>query len=83
MRHYTVTMMKGFSMFKCPLCRYSVTTQEFVTQNGNLRTQAARAMNEHATAAHARSIPMSLLDADVARPLNAGISPEAMKSIAV
>ena len=45
MRHYTVTMLKGFSMFKCPLCRYSVTTQEFDTQNGNLRTQATRAMN--------------------------------------
>jgi len=65
MRHYAVTMMKGFSMFKCPLCRYSVTTQEFVTQNGNLRTQAARAMNEHATAAHARSILMSPLDAQM------------------
>jgi hypothetical protein len=67
MRHYIVTMMKGFSMFKCPLCRYSVTTQEFGTQNGNLRTQAARAMNEHAAAAHDCSIPPSPLDAQMSQ----------------
>jgi hypothetical protein len=65
MRHYTVTMMKGFSMFNCPLCRYSVTTQEFGTRNGNLLTHAARAMNEHAMSAHARSILMSPLDAQM------------------
>jgi|GEM_PF-5407818 transposase-like protein len=52
MRHYTITMMKGFSKFKCPLCRYSVTTRDFNNQNGSCRTQAARVMNEHATAAH-------------------------------
>jgi hypothetical protein len=52
-------MMHGFSTFKCPLCKHSVTTQEFSTQNGNCRTQAARAMNDHATAAHSRTIAMS------------------------
>ena len=52
MRHYTVTLMHGFSTFKCPICKHSVTTQEFNSENGNCRTQAARAMNEHAAAAH-------------------------------
>jgi hypothetical protein len=60
MRHYTVTMMRGFSTFKCPLCRYSVTTREFSSQNGNCRTQAAKVMNEHAAVSHgyrAASLP--------------------------
>ena len=48
MRHYSIKRMNGFSTFKCPLCRHSVTTREFSSQNGNSRTQAARAMNEHA-----------------------------------
>ena len=59
MRYYTVTLMNGFSTFNCPLCKHSVTTLEFSSQNGNCRTQAARAMNEHATAAHNRLVPMS------------------------
>jgi hypothetical protein len=58
-RHYTVKMMNGFSKFKCVLCRHSVTTQEFSSQDGNCRTQAARAMNEHATAAHGCPVPVS------------------------
>jgi hypothetical protein len=33
--------------------------------NGNCRTQAAKAMNEHATAAHGRPIPMSPRDAQM------------------
>jgi hypothetical protein len=33
MRHYTVKMMHGFGTFKCPLCKHSVTTREFSTQN--------------------------------------------------
>jgi hypothetical protein len=45
-------MMSGFTTFKCIRCKHSVTTREFNSQNGNCRSQAARAMNEHATAAH-------------------------------
>ena len=52
MRHYTITMMKGFSTFKCLLCKYSVTTRDFSSQNGSCRTQAAKVMNEHATSVH-------------------------------
>ena len=59
MRHYTIKMMSGFTTFKCPLCEHSVTTEEFSSQNGNCRTQAARAMNQHGTAAHGHPVPMS------------------------
>jgi hypothetical protein len=62
MRHYTIKKMNGFSMFRCPLCKHSVTTLEFGSQNGNCRTQAARVMNEHAIAAHGCPTPMSPLD---------------------
>lgn len=62
MRHYTITMMKGFSTFKCPLCRYSVTTREFSSQNGSCRTQAAKVMNGHATTAHGYRAAMSSSD---------------------
>ena len=58
-------MMNGFSMFKCLLCKHYVTTREFISLNGNCRTQAAKAMNEHATTAHNRPIPMSPHDAQM------------------
>jgi hypothetical protein len=57
MRHYTITLVHGFSTFKCLLCKHSVTTQEFHSENGNCRTQAARAMNEHAAATHSPGPP--------------------------
>jgi hypothetical protein len=62
-RHYTIKMMNGLITFKCPLCKHSVTTLEFNSQNGSRRTQAARAMNEHATAVHGRPVPVSPRDA--------------------
>jgi hypothetical protein len=65
MRHYTIKMINGFTTFKCSLCEHSVTTEEFSSQNGNCRTQAAGAMNEHATAAHGRPIPTSPRDAQM------------------
>src|ERR1039458_8086627 len=61
-RHYTIKMTNGFATFTCPLCKHAVTTQEFSSQNGSCRTQAARAMNEHATAAHGRPAPASQHD---------------------
>ncbi|MHB8215626.1 MAG: hypothetical protein ACYDDS_06055 [Candidatus Sulfotelmatobacter sp.] len=63
MRHYTIKMMSGFSLFKCPLCKHSITTQAFSSQNGNCRTQAAKAMNQHAAAEHGRPMAMSVRDA--------------------
>jgi len=50
---------QGLTTFSCPHCKHSVTTLEFSSQNGNRRTQAARAMNEHAAAAHSRPVPVS------------------------
>ena len=58
MRHYTIKMMHGLSTFKCVLCKHSVTTREFSTQNGSCRTQAARVMNDHAMAVHGGPKPM-------------------------
>jgi|SRR5580692_4030222 hypothetical protein len=52
MRYYTTKMMSGITTFKCVYCKHSVTTREFKRQNGNCRSQAARAMNEHAMVAH-------------------------------
>ena len=49
-------------MFKCPLCRYSVTTRDFSSQNGSCRTQAAKVMNDHAGAAHGYRAAMSPSD---------------------
>jgi hypothetical protein len=65
MRHYTIKTMSGSTTFKCPLCKHSVTTQEFSSQNGSCRTQAAKVMNEHARAAHGQPVPMSPRDAQM------------------
>ena len=73
-------MMNGFATFKCLLCKHSVTTREFSNQNGSRRTQAARAMNEHATAAHGRPTPVSPHDAQMWYAHKALVSREAMKS---
>ena len=58
-RHYTIKMMSGFAKFNCLVCKHSVTTREFSSQNGSCRTQAARAMNDHALAAHCPPSPIS------------------------
>src|ERR1039458_8834106 len=52
MRHYTTTMMSGFTTFKCIRCKHSVTTREFNSQNGNCRSRATVPRKEPATAAH-------------------------------
>ncbi len=54
--------MNGFAMFKCRLCKHSVTTMDFNGENCRCRTQAARAMNEHATVAHRCPLPISPSD---------------------
>ena len=74
-RHYTIKMMSGFAKFNCLVCKHSVTTREFSSQNGSCRTQAARAMNEHATVAHGRPLPFSPRVAQsVVCPLNAHLT---------
>ncbi|HEY6338054.1 MAG TPA: hypothetical protein VIW68_06135 [Candidatus Sulfotelmatobacter sp.] len=43
-------------------CKHSVTTAEFDSRNGNLRTQAATALNEHAAKVHHEPVMVSSLD---------------------
>jgi hypothetical protein len=58
-RHYIIKKMNGFAIFKCPLCKHSVTTMEFNGEHSRCRIQAARAMNEHAKVAHASPVLVS------------------------
>jgi hypothetical protein len=44
--------MNGGITFKCVSCEHSVSTLDFNTANGNRRTQAARAMNQHSAETH-------------------------------
>jgi hypothetical protein len=64
-RYYMIQVINGTTTFSCRHCNHSVTTLEFSIQNGSPRTQAARAMNEHAAAEHRRRKPMSASDRQV------------------
>jgi hypothetical protein len=44
--------MNGGTTFRCLVCKHTVTTHEFDIANGNRRTQAAAAMNQHAAELH-------------------------------
>jgi hypothetical protein len=74
-RHYTIKMMSGFAKFKCSLCKHSVTTMEFNGEHCRCRTQAARAMNEHAKVAHGCPPPTSLYDSQMWSTRQPCISP--------
>lgn len=65
MRYYAIRTINGLTTFNCPRCKHSVTLLEFNSQNGNRRTQAARAMNDHATAVHSRPMPASTRDVEI------------------
>ena len=52
-RHYTTKRIKDGTMFICVYCEHHVTTLDFPREAGNLRTQAATAINMHAAAVHA------------------------------
>jgi hypothetical protein len=56
-RCYTTKAMKGRTLFKCTRCEHSVTTRQFQSTNGNLRTQAAMALNQHVAVAHCPPTP--------------------------
>jgi hypothetical protein len=49
--------------FTCVRCEHSVTTLQFDVKDGNLRTQAATALNQHATKVHHEPVMFSSLDA--------------------
>ena len=52
MRYYTTTAVRGSINFQCVFCDYRVNTDDFDSLKGNRRTQAAGAMNQHATDQH-------------------------------
>ncbi|MGA8868790.1 MAG: hypothetical protein WB510_17580 [Candidatus Sulfotelmatobacter sp.] len=64
MRNYTTKRIPGGMQFTCVRCPHSVTTIEFDVKNGNLRTQAAGALNQHATKVHHQPVTVSSLDAE-------------------
>jgi len=51
-RNYTTQRIKGGMQFTCVRCPHSVRTLDFNVKDGNLRTQAATALNQHAAEAH-------------------------------
>ena len=61
-RHYTITRVKGGMKFTCTRCAHHVSTLDFNLRDGNLRTQAATALNQHASKAHNQPLMYSSLD---------------------
>jgi hypothetical protein len=49
---YKIQRIKSGMKFTCVHCAHSVSTQDFDAKCGNLRTQAATAINLHVTLAH-------------------------------
>ncbi len=48
--------------FTCTRCAHYVSTVDFDFRDGNLRTQAATAINQHATKVHHEPVMFSSLD---------------------
>jgi hypothetical protein len=61
-RLYTIARVKGGMKFTCSHCAHHVTTLDFDARDGNLRTQAATAINRHATSVHHEPVMFSSLD---------------------
>jgi hypothetical protein len=51
-RYYTTKPANGGTTFKCTFCEQSVSTLDFSSANGNRRTQAAAAINQHVAMSH-------------------------------
>jgi hypothetical protein len=62
-RLYTMVRIKGGMKFTCSHCAHHVSTLDFDPRDGNLRTQAATAINNHATTVHHEPVMFSSLDA--------------------
>ena len=58
-RNYTTKRIADGTMFICIRCKYQVTTLDFHKEAGNLRTQAATAINLHAAAVHGQPMLVS------------------------
>ena len=62
-RFYTIARVKGGMKFTCTHCTHHVSTLDFDPRDGNLRTQAATAINQHASKIHHEPVLVSSLDA--------------------
>jgi hypothetical protein len=59
---YRIERIKSGMKFTCKHCAHSVSTLDFDAKAGNLRTQAATAINNHATQAHREPLIVSPSD---------------------
>ena len=61
-RNYSTQRIKGGMQFTCVRCPHSVRTLDFDPKDGNLRTQAAAALNQHAAQVHNQPMIISAPD---------------------
>jgi hypothetical protein len=61
-KHYITNRIEGGMQFTCIRCEYSVSTLDFDRRDGDLRSQAATAINRHAVAVHHQPMMYSSLD---------------------
>lgn len=59
---YRIERIKSGMKFTCTQCAHSVSTLDFDARAGNLRTQAATAINDHAAKAHHEPLVVSSYD---------------------
>src|SRR5438552_14184721 len=69
-RHYTTKRIKDGTMFICVCCEHHVTTLDLHREAGNLRTQAATAINRHAAAVHGQPMAVPSADSQPRTPCN-------------
>ncbi|MGO9922061.1 MAG: hypothetical protein ACLQIB_46110 [Isosphaeraceae bacterium] len=62
---YRIERIKNGMKFTCTHCNHSVTTLDFESKAGNLRTQAATAIHHHAAEAHHDSTTGPAHDAEL------------------
>ncbi len=62
MKAYRLQRIKGGIKFNCAQCAHSVSTLDFDAKAGNLRTQAATAINDHASQSHRESTAVPSAD---------------------
>ena len=61
-KSYRIERIKGGMKFNCTRCTHSVSTLDFDAKAGNLRTQAATAINDHAAKSHHEPLVVSAAD---------------------
>lgn len=64
-KFYRIERIGSGIRFTCTHCEHSVSTLDFDAKGGNLRTQAATAINEHATKVHHEPPTISSLDLEL------------------